>query len=368
MPGRHTSPLDQKTPFIADDLRKTLSSTAVGARYGVRRQTGSQWLERSLTSGPPALAARARQPCSRPQQTPQHVVAALIAGRGRHPSWGAKTLGSLLHTRHPNGSLPGRSTVCDIWRRHGLVAQTRHRRHLGPPGQPTTLIAAPHEGWRAEFNGPVNTADGLYGSPVTVAEGYRRVRLGWQALASTRVAEAQPVGHPPLQRVRVAHAPPHRQRGALGPPYPGPALTTLRLVGTPGELPRVQRARQAPATWPPGAQASSAAGRNPPPHATPPHPVRGPTDGPRLTTPPVSRCATSVPPGASGGTITGAMFHTPAVAKMSASRTSPRASGRSPADRSNSAGGSHDTCASQMPRGSTHTTAVTVTHVSRTTL
>jgi putative transposase len=185
--------MDQNIQFIADYLRRTLSITALCARYGVSRKTGSKWIERYLTSGPPGLEDRSRTPCSRPNQTPQHVVEAILEVRCRHPSWGAKTLWSILHTRHPSWSLPGRSTVCDILRRHGWVPQKRHRRLIGHPGQPTTLIAAPNEVWSADFKGQFQTGDGLYGYPLTVADGYSRVRLGCQALSSTRVAEAKPV-------------------------------------------------------------------------------------------------------------------------------------------------------------------------------
>jgi putative transposase len=89
--------------------------------------------------------------------------------------------------------LPGRSTVCDILRRHGLVPKTRHPRHIGHPGQPTTLIAAPNEVWSADVTGQFKAGDGLYCYPLTVADGDRRVLLGCQALSSTRVAEAKPV-------------------------------------------------------------------------------------------------------------------------------------------------------------------------------
>jgi transposase len=94
--------MDQKTQFIADDLRKTLSITEVCALYGISRQTGSKWIARALTSGPLGLEDRSRKPCSSPHQTPQHVVEAIIAVRGRHPSWGVKKRLSILHTHHPN--------------------------------------------------------------------------------------------------------------------------------------------------------------------------------------------------------------------------------------------------------------------------
>jgi putative transposase len=192
MPWRQTLPMDQKTQFIADFLRKTLSITELCELYGVSRKTGYKWIERYLTSGPSGLEDRSRKPCSSPHQTPQHVIDAFIELRCRHPSWGAKKLLSILQKRHPSWALPGRSTVCDILRRHGLVPKKRHQRHIGHPGKPTTLIAAPNEVWSADFKGQFTTGDGLYGYPLTVADGYSRFLLSCQALSSTRVAEAKP--------------------------------------------------------------------------------------------------------------------------------------------------------------------------------
>jgi putative transposase len=192
MPWRQTLPMDQKTQFIADYLRKTLSITELCELYGVSRKTGYKWIERYLTSGPSGLEDRSRKPCSSPHQTPQHVIDAFIELRCRHPSWGAKKLLSILQKRHPSWALPGRSTVCDILRRHGLVPKKRHQRHIGHPGKPTTLIAAPNEVWSADFKGQFKTGDGLYCYPLTVADGYSRFLLSCQALSSTRVAEAKP--------------------------------------------------------------------------------------------------------------------------------------------------------------------------------
>jgi leucine-zipper of insertion element IS481 len=102
MPWRQTSPLDQKTRCIADDLRRTLSITAWCALSGVSRKTGSKWSERSLTSGPPGLEERSRKPGSSPHQTPQHGVEPLVELRQPHPAWGAKTRLSMLQRRHPS--------------------------------------------------------------------------------------------------------------------------------------------------------------------------------------------------------------------------------------------------------------------------
>jgi putative transposase len=223
MPWRHTSPMDQKTQFIADYLRRTLSMTELCTLYGVSRKTGYKWIDRYLTSGPPGLEERSRKPFSSPNQTPQQVVEALIELRQHHPSWGAKKLLSILQKRHPSWPLPARSTVCDIFSRHGLVPKTRHRRHIGHPGKPTSQILAPNDVWSADFKGHFKTGDGRYCYPLTVADGYSRFLLGCQALSSTRVAEAKPV----FTRLFKEFGLPRRIRTDNGVPFAANTLGRL---------------------------------------------------------------------------------------------------------------------------------------------
>jgi transposase-like protein len=87
MPWRHTSPTDQKIQFIADYLRQTRSISELCELYGVRRNTGDQWIARSLKHGPLGLEERSRQPHSSPRQTPKPLVEAFIERRrhGRSP-------------------------------------------------------------------------------------------------------------------------------------------------------------------------------------------------------------------------------------------------------------------------------------------
>jgi putative transposase len=193
MPWRQTSPLDQKIPCIADSLRQTLSIVEWCELSSVSRKTGDKWIERSLKHGPLGLEERSRQPHSSPRPTPKHGVEALIERRRHPPSWGAKKRLSILQKRHPSWPLPARSTAWEIFSRHGVGPKTRHRRHLGHPGKPTSQILAPNDVWSADFKGHFKTGDGLYCDPLTVADGYSRLLLGCQAPSSTRVQEATPV-------------------------------------------------------------------------------------------------------------------------------------------------------------------------------
>jgi putative transposase len=90
MPWRQTSPMDQKTHFIADYWRDRLSATELCTLYRVRRRTAYKWIDRYLTHGPPGLEERSRRPSTSPRRTPDHVVAAILDARRQHPSWGAK--------------------------------------------------------------------------------------------------------------------------------------------------------------------------------------------------------------------------------------------------------------------------------------
>jgi putative transposase len=192
MPWSETSPMDQRTQFIADYRREVLTLTELCDLYGVSRKTGYKWIERYLRSGPAGLEERSRKPRVSPNATPEEIVQAFLAVR-RHASWGAKKLLTIVHRRHPRWDLPGRSTVCDILSRHGMVASKRNRRRIGHPGKPTSEILAPNDCWSADFKGQFKTGDGIYCYPLTVTDNLSRYLLGCQGLPSTAVAGAKPV-------------------------------------------------------------------------------------------------------------------------------------------------------------------------------
>jgi hypothetical protein len=66
MPWRHTSPMDQKTPFIADYLRDRLSVTERCALYGISRKPAYQWIDRYLRHARKASKSNRVGPARRP--------------------------------------------------------------------------------------------------------------------------------------------------------------------------------------------------------------------------------------------------------------------------------------------------------------
>ena len=223
MPWSQTSPMDQRTQFIADYLREVLSVTELCDLYGIARKTAYKWIDRYLRQGPAGLEERSRRPQVSPNRTPDEVTQALLEARRRHPSWGGKKLLTLVHKRHLSWDLPHRSTVCDILNRHGMVAKKRQRRRIGHPGKPTSQILAPNDVWSADYKGQFRTGNGIYCYPLTVADGFSRYLLGCQGLDSTAVAQAKPV----FTRLFKEYGLPQRIRTDNGVPFATNTLARL---------------------------------------------------------------------------------------------------------------------------------------------
>jgi putative transposase len=223
MPWNETTPMDQKMQFIADYLCGELSMTELCELYGIARKTGYKFVDRYLNDGPEGLEERSRRPENYARHTAPHIVQAILELRQRHPSWGAKKLLSVLEKRHPRWVLPGRSTVCDILSRHGMVPKKRNRRAIGHPGKPLSEILAPNDLWSADFKGHFKTGDGLYCYPLTVTDGLSRFLLGCQGLHSIAIAESRPV----FTRLFKEYGLPLRIRTDNGAPFASTSLGRL---------------------------------------------------------------------------------------------------------------------------------------------
>ena len=86
MPWSYSSPMDQKTQFIADYLRQALSVSELCRHYGISRKTAYKWISRYHDAGTSGLQDRSRKPRSCPHQTEPGLVEALLEARRRHPT------------------------------------------------------------------------------------------------------------------------------------------------------------------------------------------------------------------------------------------------------------------------------------------
>ena len=223
MPWKEELPMDQKTQFISEYLRDSLSFTELCLRYHISRKTGYKWITRYNVEGPAGLVDRTRRPHSSPDRTPDSLRRAIIDARRRHPSWGAKKMLKLLARKDPQACWPSRWTVCEILRREGLARQKTRRRKVGHPGKPATIVTAPNELWCVDFKGQFKTRDGRYCYPLTVTDRYSRYLLGCQGLLSTETQGAKEV----FKHLFKKYGLPAAIRSDNGTPFASTALGRL---------------------------------------------------------------------------------------------------------------------------------------------
>ncbi len=193
MPWSKSTPMDQKTQFIADYLRNTYTITELCQRYGISRKTGYKWIERYIKEGPPGLQDHRRTPKRSPNRTPQKIVDALLDLRTKHPSWGAKKLLAKVGERHPSWNLPARSTVYQLLEPYGVIQKKRRTRKVGHPGKSQRMAHAPNDIWCADFKGHFRLGNGQYCYPLTITDQYSRFLIACQSLPSTELTGVKPV-------------------------------------------------------------------------------------------------------------------------------------------------------------------------------
>lgn len=226
MPWSQTSPMQQRTLFIADFLRGNRSITELCAEYRISRKTGYKWIDRYLRRGPAGLEEESRRPRQSPTRTAAHIVSAMLELRKRHPTWGGKKILHVLHRRHPQWTLPHRATTYDIFHRYGMILKKPKRRKIGHPGKPQTVIVAPNQVWSADFKGQFRMGNGEYCYPLTVTDGFSRYLLECRGLRSTAVQPAKTV----FTRIFKEYGLPQKIRSDNGVPFATNSLARLSAL------------------------------------------------------------------------------------------------------------------------------------------
>ena len=129
---------------------------------------------------------------------------------------------------HPALALPAASSAGELFRKAGLSRSKQRRRRPHHPGAPALHAGSPNAVWTADFKGHFRTGDGLYCSPLTVADAYSRDLLGCSARLSTRQMEAQPI----FERLFREYGLPGAIRTDTGAPFATPAFCGLSKLST----------------------------------------------------------------------------------------------------------------------------------------
>jgi transposase InsO family protein len=204
--------MDERLRFVTEYAESGDSMTELCARYGISRESGYKWVARYDDGGVSGLADQSRRPHASPRRTTDAVVAAVLAARRQHPTWGPKKLlarGWRLAVR------PGLSTVSLILKRHGVVAPRRRRPPRAPSAAPPTALELPNAVWTIDFKGQFRTGDGTWCYPLTIVDHWSRYLLACRSLPSVRTAGSRAV----LERVFREFGLPARIRSDNGAPF-----------------------------------------------------------------------------------------------------------------------------------------------------
>lgn len=131
--------------------------------------------------GDEGLNERSRAPKTCPHRTAAEIEEQVVLLKKAN-GWGARKLHRLLRKQLDTSEVPCRSTVFDIFRRHGLVKHRRRRQRWQHPGGAPLHTDGPNEVWTIDFKGQFKTRDGIYCYPLTVLDNYSRYLLACTGL------------------------------------------------------------------------------------------------------------------------------------------------------------------------------------------
>jgi transposase InsO family protein len=215
--------MDLRLQFISEYLAGWFSMTELVTQYGISRKTGYKWVGRYEWGGPAALVDQSRRPHQHPATTDAAVVQALLAARQRHPRWGAKKLLALVKRHGPTMTVPSRSTVCHLLRRHGLSVPRQRRRRVPHGGHGLAPVTGPNATWTTDFKGEFRTRDSIYCYPLTVRDGFSRYVLCCEALLTRGARDTRRC----FEHAFGDYGLPERIRSDNGTPFAGPGLGRL---------------------------------------------------------------------------------------------------------------------------------------------
>jgi putative transposase len=227
MPWKETCAMDEKKAFVLAWRSGEFAMSELCHRFAISRPTGYGLLERAEQEGWRGLEERSRAPQHHPNATAGAQVAAILACKRRHPSWGPVTVRAWLQRECPQESWPASSTTGDILKRHGLVHQ-RRRGHRSVPAhlQPFVPVEQPNDVWSADFKGQFRLGEGGWCYPLTVTDNYSRMLLCCRGLE-------RPQGLPTrrwMERTFREYGLPRALRTDNGTPFASPALGGLSAL------------------------------------------------------------------------------------------------------------------------------------------
>lgn len=170
MAFRESSPVEERIALMRAYESGAFSVVELCARFGISRETFYVWKRRREAGGERWFEDLSRVPDHFPHAVPSETIAAVVAVRARYPRFGPKKIRARLALDHPGLLCPAASTIGDILKREGLIADPKRRRRPAGQGEIVAGAEVANGEWAMDFKGWFRTLDGTRCDPLTVSD------------------------------------------------------------------------------------------------------------------------------------------------------------------------------------------------------
>jgi transposase InsO family protein len=223
MPWKESRIVDQRLQFLSSYQKEEMSVSELCREFGVSRPTGYRWINRYKESGPEGLLNLSSKPRSCLHATPETIENAILALRGKYPSWGARKLKARLEQLDSSVEWPVASTFGNILQRAGLTSPKRKKRRTTPYSEPFSEVTAPNQLWCMDFKGYFATGDGSRCDPFTITDAHSRYLIRCQIVSRMDLSQVRAVCEAAMREYGM----PSRIRTDNGAPFAGTGLLGL---------------------------------------------------------------------------------------------------------------------------------------------
>jgi transposase InsO family protein len=174
MPWKDVSVMDQKREFINLYISGAYSLSELCRAFNISRPTARKYANRFKEMGDPGLNAQSRAPHHIPLKTEPEIERAICEYRRQKPTYGIEKILRILKNKYSEDRLPALSTGNLILKRNGLIIPKKRFRRVEPV-HPIFDPSSPNEVWSGDFKGKFKMGNGVYCSPLTLADSFSRL-------------------------------------------------------------------------------------------------------------------------------------------------------------------------------------------------
>ena len=167
MPWETKTVMDQRALFV-EEAAESQNFSALCRQYGISRKTGYKWLQRAQAGE--NLDDYSRRPKHPASRTAPEIENKILAVRQENPSWGGRTIKSVLEAQGEE-RIPSARTCNAILKRNGCISPGESQKH-----QPYQRFerAACNQLWQTDFKGDFLLADNTRCFPLDILDDHSR--------------------------------------------------------------------------------------------------------------------------------------------------------------------------------------------------